>query len=150
MSTRIANLTVLAGILALGTLYFFHTQYIQTASGGGTTLGPQYFPTILAGALFALCVVAVIRELRSEMGHLEMPRKREIALTVALTGGYFAAWQATEQFFAVTPFYVFALLVLYSGGKRSFRSIATSAAVAALFTLAIYLTFTLLLDVRFY
>ena len=148
MTTRLANTVVLVCIALFGVAYLTITREIS-AVANADSIGPAYMPLALGVLLLVFCVIAAVREYRSESTALVIENKTEIACTVVLTAIYFASWEYLGHFYLVTTAFFMALVVAYTRKSLTARSLGFAALYAVLMSAFLYVVFDWALEIRF-
>lgn len=152
MSWRVLNNIVLIIIMAIGGCYIVNLN--QSASQAilfSTGVGPTYFPNILTGILFFLCIVVFIQDKRKapEKEKLTFPNIKYILFTLFITIAFIASWQFLGHFY-LNVFALIAILIsLYRKEKGVKNSILVGVITSVFTTLFVYFLFEKILTISF-
>lgn len=147
MSYKKSTYVVLALLLLLAVGYGWQALSFQDMRNRNS-VGPSYFPVILAAALAILSLISAVQTYAQVERRIELSSLGLIGATLALTAAFLLFWSQIGHFYGACFVFVLALFLLY-GPRRTLRSLAFKFILAAGVTLCIYLLFDLLIQLRF-
>ncbi|MBD2848059.1 tripartite tricarboxylate transporter TctB family protein [Paenibacillus sp. IB182496] len=141
MKDKAATCTVLLLLTLFGWVYAISIR-VTTAGGiQNSTIGPAYFPMILAVLLTVLCALSFLQTVRKkESAKLEFPFFRYILITLATIVLFLLCWHFIGLFYVLSFLFLMALFLIY---RRKFntKQIVFNAGLSGLIVLIIYLVF---------
>jgi len=154
MSNRLASQLSFAIIMIFAIIYAVATYRMKVANYGG--IGPQYFPTLLAGCLILLCALGLLRSIKQDnRERLSVPNLKLITLTAGATVLYIYIWSKTGWFYLWSFLYMFGLINLYQPfwkskpfSKTGIRSLMLYLAVSLMMLVFAYFVFARLMGIR--
>lgn len=151
MTYRWINIGVLAVILVAGAVFLWLSRDLALTRLRGD-LEPIMFPASLAAGMVILCLIEVVRTLRStdpeQDASFEIPGALRLVLTILFMAAYFFVWQQFGLFYPATAGLTAALILLYRG-RVTGREAVIAGAVAIAFALVLYLVFQMAFNIDF-
>lgn len=147
MSYNKATLVVMGLLLVLAVVYGIEALSYQDMRHRNS-IGPGYFPVILAVALGVLSVISAIQTLAREDRPVEIPNLGLVGLTIVLAGAFLIVWSSLDLFYAGGFVLLLALMSIYDP-VRSPRRILRNLVVAAAVILFTRLLFGAVIHIRF-
>lgn len=147
MSYNKATYAFLALLLLLAAGYGWQALSFEDLRNRNS-VGPGYFPLILAVALTILVVISTLQTRARADRRINIPNPWLIVATLVLSASFLLAWAALDLFYLPCFVFVLALFVLYDP-RRTFRQLAFKVVLTGAVTGFIYLLFDLLIQVRF-
>lgn len=148
MSYKKADLFFLIAFIVLGIAYWVAVEELPEATDS-VSLGPRYFPTILAVLLLALCGASLLRAVRKSDRQIPLPNRKMMSVTIGLTMLFFAGWAELGYFYLFLFLFVLACLTTYKPLAEWKRHLSVHSAISLAITVMMYVIFQLAMGVRF-
>lgn len=146
----VGELAFAGSLLLLGVIVLVDTKNMLVPPGSGS-VGPQVFPTIIGIFIVVVAIILVIEILRGNYGQPEGTEFGEIKTkTDWKTLGTVAASILTYPFLIERAGFVIASTIVFFGVGFAYgaRKLFKNLAIALIFSLVVYVTFTHLLNVN--
>ena len=146
----VGELAFAGSLLLLGVIVLIDTKNMVVPPGSGS-VGPQVFPTIIGIFIVAVAIFLAIEVLRGNYGQPEGTEFGEIKTkTDFKTLGIVSGSILTYPFLIERAGFVIASTVVFFGVGFAYgaRKLIKNLAIAVIFALVVYLTFTKLLSVE--
>lgn len=147
MSYNKATYVALTLLMVFGWAYALSVNI--TTSGGvhHSTIGPAYFPNILAGLLTILCVISFIQTAKKTgKDRVRLHYFKYVLITLSITAAFLLAWYMIGYFYVLAFVYLMTLFLLY---RRNFskKQAAVNIAISCSMLLMIYLVFEVAMSI---
>lgn len=152
MSRSLLTYIVLVGIMIFGILYGIQALELRNARmiiTSTTTLGPGYFPSLLAIILVILCIINIIETyLKKSDEKVEISNLKVLIYSLVVIVLFILSWFNLGYFFINVFFFILILLLVYRTQKFTTRLVLKNSVIAGGITLSTYIIFKVLLNIR--
>ncbi|WP_150461321.1 tripartite tricarboxylate transporter TctB family protein [Nesterenkonia ebinurensis] len=146
IGNRLASLTVLTGLFALGVLYLFSTYQLENEGA----FGPGTFPTLLGYLLVTCSILAGVEVVIRARGKHDLGQIGKVLGAVGLSIAFVILWGLYSPLFYLYGWaYLLLMMVWLDRDRRRASALALKVVVSVLFILFVYLFFDVGLGVRF-
>lgn len=134
---------IILSIISIGYFYLAHSLPI---SNNDVSIGPDYFPKILAIILLVLCIINFIQTWRKKNVQSFFTNSKFIFITIGLVILYLLSWSLFGYFYLTTFLFLSIIFFIY---KPSKKHLPLYIVLAILITIIIHLLFNIVVGVRF-
>lgn len=143
------SIAVAAIIALLQILFFKMTFEIKMPPGGVFTAGPRFYPMLLTGCTFAVCVLSIILTARKKEDKiLEIPHINKNLFFIVTAAVWAAVWELTGDFYIISFFCTGLLIHVFNPAPNSPQKWRTTVVADVIITAFVYVIFELLLKIK--
>lgn len=152
MSRSLLTYIVLVGIMIFGILYGIQALELRNARmiiTSTTTLGPGYFPSLLAIILVILCIINIIETyVKKSDEKVEISNFKVLIYSLVVIVLFILSWFNFGYFFINVFLFILVLLLVYRTQKFTTRLVLKNSVIAGGITVSTYIIFKVLLNIR--
>jgi Tripartite tricarboxylate transporter TctB family. len=147
MSYKRATYVALSLLMVFGWVYAVSIHITTSGGARNSSIGPTYFPDLLAVLLTVLCIVSFFQTARKKGDSIvRLHYFKYVLITLSLIVAYLLAWYYIGYFYILTFVFLMSLFFIY---RRNFsmKQIAKNIAIACSMLLVIYLIFEVAMSI---